>query len=252
MKLCGTVKFDIPILDHVLPKGVLRRSAIVVAGGGGTGKSALVSLIASKFAERGEPVVYVTLDDDPMTVAESFMAKGHEINRLLSEKLLLIVDGYSSRYGIEPDIRVEEELPTLDLTALQTAVRRVVDRYKLRCKGLVVIDSLNALLARFEASMVFDLVNALRASIVKNRGITTIFTIHTPTQVFTEIAASLEYMVDVMIWLRYHAEALEAGLPVRELLVKKAKGVPVVGGWVRYIIGEGGFIEVAVKREEKR
>jgi KaiC/GvpD/RAD55 family RecA-like ATPase len=246
---CGLVRLGVSVLDKVLPRGVPRRSVLLLAGSGGTGKSALTSLISWSFTSRGEKVIYVALDDDPLTVVEGLSFKGLNAHRLVDEEKLLIVDAYSSRYGIEPDIRVEESLTTLDLTVLLTTIRRVVERKGLTCTGLVVLDSLNALLLRFEASMVLDFVNALRASIAKRHGVLTVLTLHTPTQLLMEIASSLEYMVDVVVWLRYHAEALEAGYAVRELLVKKAKGVPVIAGWVKFIITDEGVVEAEVRRK---
>jgi KaiC/GvpD/RAD55 family RecA-like ATPase len=96
--------------------------------------------------------------------------------------------------------------------------------------------------------MVLDLVNSIRAYAAKSRGVLTVVTLHTPTQALTELAASLEHMVDAVIWLRHHAEALEAGMPVKELLVKKAKGAPIAAGWTRFIITDRGLVRVEVKR----
>ncbi len=231
----------------MLPRGIPRRSFILLAGGGGTGKSVLTSLIAWHFAREGEPVIYVALDDDPLTVLEGLSVKGYDASDLLERRLLTFIDGYSSRYGIEPGLNVEERLATLDPTAIQLAVRRSIERRGLKCKGLLVIDSLNALLLKFEPTMVMDFVNAVRAYASKLQGVVTVATLHTSTQLYAELASSLEHMVDVVIWLKYHAEALEAGYPVREILVKKAKGAPVTAGWLKFIITDKGVVEVETR-----
>ena len=246
---CGHVKLGLSALDKLLPRGVLRRSVILVAGGGGTGKSVLTALLASRFLERGEKVVYVTLDDDPVTLIESLSLKGFRVEEYLERGSFLIIDGYSSRYGIRAGVKVFDELASLDPGTLAATLRKAVERAGLECRGMLVIDSLNALLAKFDPSIVLDFVNNVRASIAKSRAVLTVITLHTVTQLLAELASSLEYMVDVVIWLRYHSEALEAGLPVRELLVKKAKGVPVEAGWLKFVITDKGLEEVELRRK---
>ena len=68
----GKIRTGIEPLDFGVPEGILRSSTIVISGPAGTGKSVLVAHFAKNMLERGEPVVYLTLDDDPRAVIELF------------------------------------------------------------------------------------------------------------------------------------------------------------------------------------
>lgn len=241
------IRLGIPLIDQLLPEGVFRRSLMVMAGDSGVGKSFIAGLMAWSFASRGEPVFYIALDDDPLTVASSLQAKGYDVWRLIREKRIVFVDGYGARYGVEPEPFVEESLRDIDPWTILNTVNRLVDSRKLRCRGLLVVDSLNPLLQKYEVSNVFDFVNAIRASTVKKKGVFTVMTIHTASQFYTEVAASLEYMVDVLVWMQHMEAAIEQGYPVKELLVKKARGVAATASWTPYMITNEGLVGVKLK-----
>ncbi len=242
------IKLGLPILDKLLPKGILRKSLILLAGDSGTGKSLITQLITISFLERGEPVIYVALDDDPDDIVTSMKSRNPKVEEYVGSNKLILVDAYASRFGLEVSELARERITSLDPHGFASIIQRIADSYGLRDRGIVVVDSLNPFLAKYEPTMVYDLVTMLRISLAKKRGIATLATLHTPTQLYAEIAANMEYMVDVMILLRYHTEALEAGYAVREILVKKAKGVPVTHGWVKFIVSDEGLVEVEVKR----
>ena len=242
------IKLGIPLLDELLPKGVFRRSLILLAGDSGVGKSFVAGLLAWSFARRGEKVIYVSLDDDPLTIISGLELKGYDAWSLVDSKKILFVDGYGARYGVEPEEFVSEAIRELEPWGLLAALRRLVDQSGLECSGLLVIDSINPLLEKYEASNVFDFVNAVRASIVKKKGVVTVMTLHTATQLYTEIAASLEYVVDVLVWMQHMEAAIEQGYPVKQLLVKKARGVPAIASWTPYMITDEGIVGVKVKK----
>ena len=62
------IKLGIPLLDELLPKGILRKSLVIIAGEGGAGKSYIVQSIATNFLSNGEKVVYIAMDDDLSTI----------------------------------------------------------------------------------------------------------------------------------------------------------------------------------------
>jgi len=64
------VRTGIEPLDFGIPEGIPRTSTIIIAGAAGTGKSVFLVHIAKNFMERGEKVVYLTLDDSPKAILE--------------------------------------------------------------------------------------------------------------------------------------------------------------------------------------
>jgi len=243
----GRISLGVSLLDKLLPHGLPRRSFVLFAGEGGAGKSLIVQLIASSMLRRGEKVVYVCLDDDPESVVESMESRGIDARSYADEGKLVFVDGYGARYGLESEDYVAEKLSSLDTHAAVATIQRLVDANSLRNSGLVVIDSLNPFLLRYEPTVVYDFVNMLRVSLAKRRSVPTLATLHTPSQLYAEIAAILEHMVDVFAVVRYHSEALEAGVAVREILVKKAKGAPISQGWTSFVITDEGLVEARVR-----
>ncbi|MET1101346.1 MAG: RAD55 family ATPase [Pyrodictiaceae archaeon] len=247
-RVLARVKLGIPILDDLLPEGILRRSMVVIAGDGGVGKSFFVTLIAASFLERGEKVIYVALDDDPITIVSALESSRMNAMELVRGEELILVDGYGPRYGVEPESFVKAALQDIDPDRILSTVSRISDEHGMRCSGLLVLDSLNPLLARYEATRVLDFVNALRAHMAKKRGVLSIATLHTPTQFYSEVAANLEYMVDVFVWMQHYREAVAQGYPVKQLLVKKARGVPVQASWIPYMITKEGVIPIKLRR----
>jgi len=245
------IRLGIPLLDRLLPKGVFRHSFLLLAGDSGVGKSYIAGLIAANFAKRGEKVVYLALDDEPSAIVSGLELRGCNAREYIRRNQMIFIDGYGARYGIESAEFVAESVRELEPWNLLALLRRIVDSQGLRSSGVIIIDSINPLLERYEASNVFDFVNAVRADIVKRKGVFTVTTLHTATQYYAEVAATLEYMVDILIWMQHMETALEQGYPVKQLLVKKAKGVPALAGWTPYMITDEGLVEVKVKVKQE-
>jgi KaiC/GvpD/RAD55 family RecA-like ATPase len=242
------VKLGVPVLDKLLPEGLPRRSFVLLAGEGGAGKSFILTLIASSFLDRSEKVVYVGLDDDPETILDGMRARIPRIEEYLSKGMLRIVDGYTARYGVALKGDYIDHLRSLDPDVLVSTLTSIADREGMRGSGLMVIDSLNPLFWYLEPTNAYDFIARLRAHIAKSREVLTIATLHTNTQLFADIASSIEFLVDALIIARYNVEALEAGLPVRQILVKRAKGARISEGWINFTIGEEGLVEVKIRK----
>ncbi len=241
------ISLGVPLLDKLLPKGIWRNSFVLIAGEGGTGKTYILQQIAASILQRGEPVIYLALDDDPADIIASLELRGIELKRFLEEGRLVFIDGYGGRYGYETEAPVAERLRSLDIHAAVSTITRVLDSNKVSNKGAIILDSLNPFFQWHDTNMVYDFVNMLRILVAKKRNIPVFATLHTPTQLYADIAATMEYMVDVFIVTRYHAAAMEAGYSVKEILVKKARGVPVAYGWVPFMITDKGLEEVRIR-----
>ncbi|HDD26701.1 MAG TPA: AAA family ATPase [Acidilobales archaeon] len=239
------VRTGIEPLDFGIPEGIPRTSTIIIAGAAGTGKSVFLVHIAKNFMERGEKVVYLTLDDSPKAILEMFESFGWDVRGYVSKGLLLLIDGFSFRLkGFKVEKRIEgvvREVRPDDLDRLLYVLTEVVDSNGLKNSGLLVIDSLNELMFRFDLTQVLDFVRSVRAVISKGRGVISLITLHTSTESLRELAAHLEYLVDGVIATRIEPDLQELGIPVKQLMVRKMRGAPTNPLWIPYVIVSDGI-----------
>ncbi len=239
------MKFGIDPLDLGLPEGVPRSSTIVLAGPGGTGKSVITTHIARNFMERGERVIYLTLDDSPKAVLEMFDSFGWRHERYVGSGKLLIIDGFSfrlkglRRWGSLPG--VVREVSMEDLSRVLYVVNEVLEKYGIENEGVLIIDSLNELMFRFDLTQILDFVRTLRATVSKGRGVIALITLHTSTSTLRELAAHLEYLVDGIIVTRIEPELQGIGIPLKQLMVKKMRGAPTNPLWIPYVVSSEGI-----------
>lgn len=242
--------FGIDVLDAALPRGVPRNSFIILCGDGGTGKSVFLVNIAYTFLKRGEQVIYVALDDGPHSIAALFKTFRIDIDKYISERLFGIIDAFSFRLGPlkKPHPSVIREVNPKNLDQLVHTINDVIDEWKLVNKGLLIIDSLNEIFFQTEMASAFEFVKTIRAIAAKARNILTISSLHTPTQTYQEIAKTLEYMVDGFIELRYEPRLMEIGIPLKQYIIRKMRGVPHHASWVPYVIAEDGIKMADIKK----
>uniref|UniRef100_A0A7C2ZUQ6 KaiC-like domain-containing protein n=1 Tax=Ignisphaera aggregans TaxID=334771 RepID=A0A7C2ZUQ6_9CREN len=91
------IRLGLEILDEALPDGVPRSSLLVLAGPGGTGKTFLALIITKRFLLNSEPVIYVTLDDDPASIISRMNRLDVDVYSYIRNKQLMIIDGFSFR-----------------------------------------------------------------------------------------------------------------------------------------------------------
>jgi len=242
--LIERVRIGIDPLDFALPEGVPRSSTIVIAGDAGTGKSVLLTHISKNFMDRGEKVVYLTLDDSPQAILEMYSSFGWDVEKYLNNNLLLIIDAFTFRLrGFKITLKsrgVVREVKPDDLSKLLYVINEVINYNNMRNSGLLIIDSLNELMFRFDLTQVLDFVRSVRAVISKGKGVVSLITLHTSTDSLRELAAHLEYLVDGLIVTRIEPGLQELGIPVKQLMVRKMRGVPTNPLWIPYVIVSDG------------
>lgn len=246
------VRFGVEPLDIALPDGVLRNSFIVIAGEGGTGKTLLLMAVARRFLESGENVMYFSLDDDPVTIVKQFQLFNININEYVKRELFYIVDGYSFRIIGKREkrhISVIEEVDPHNLSHVVNICIKVLDDLKILNRGLFIIDSINEFLMLYEASRAVELVKNLRASISKARNVVVLASLHTSSKISKGFLKVVEHMVDGIILtkiaIRSSTTATEF-TSVRQLLVKKMKGVPHSDSWITYSIERGSIRAIPI------
>ncbi len=238
------IKFGIEPLDFALPEGVPRKSAIVISGGAGTGKSVLLANIANSFLSRGESVVYVNFDDSYHAILDLFRDFNWPIDEYVSKDLFFIIDGFYHRlrkWVREAETPMVVEVASLDPERLLYAITSTLDAKNVRNRGLVIIDSLNELALNLNVQQVLLFIKMFRGAVAKFRGVMSIMSLHTTTAVFKELQAHLEYLVDGIIDTRIDPELQQLGIPLKQLMVKKMRGAPTNSLWVPYVIAEDGI-----------
>lgn len=242
--------FSQDLFKYILPQGVPRNSLIVLAGEGGSGKSVILAHLVKDFLVAGEPVIYVALDDDPQTVLNQLRAFSVEVRALCEKKALLLVDGFSYlAKARKQQYCVEEEVVPEDPDTVVSALSKVVEKYSIQGSGLMVVDSLNEVMVLLDPTRFIKFIKTLRASFSKARGILTIATLHTSTESFKEYLLTVEHLVDGILETASIPGELARQIPmfVKQITVRKMKGVESRPGWVLYGIDSEGLKPVILR-----
>jgi RecA-superfamily ATPases implicated in signal transduction len=93
------VRTYVPGLDEILYGGIPERSAVLISGGPGTGKSILGKQFLYNGLTRGEPCVFVALEEHPAATRRSFRHFGWDIDKYEREGRCAIVDAFTARRG---------------------------------------------------------------------------------------------------------------------------------------------------------
>ncbi len=232
-------------LSIALPSGIPYGSLTLLLGPGGVGKSVMLANLSWNFLkESRNAVVYVTFDDSPDALIALYNYFGWDVSKYVGEGRFKIIDCFSFRLGPfkKAVSGVVRELEVKDLNSLVYAVSDASS--PTRGSTMILIDSLNELILKFEVSQFLDFIKSFRAVVGKGLGNIVIATIHTTTETFQEIVNYLEYLVDGVIEARINPSLMEYGVPVKELLVRKMRGVPTNPVWVPYVISDKGIAAV--------
>lgn len=249
------VPLGVDVLDFALPRGVLRNSFIILAGPGGTGKSVFNIFISLSFMKRGEPVLYVTLDDDPATTYASFKSFNIDLKPYVEKKLFGFIDAFSFRLGPFKKAYdgVVKEVNPKETSKFIYVLLEALGEMGMDGKGLLIIDSLNEIFFHLELNSAIEFIKTLRALVSKGKSVLTLATFHTTTESFMEIIKSIGHLIDGLIELStVEQPALTAlPLPLWQLIVRKMKGAPHSTSWIFYTIAEDGVKPVVLRQTGK-
>jgi len=202
----------------------------------------LAAHIAWNVLRGGGYVTYVNLDDSPDALIELFMNFGWGLDKFIDYGKFKIIDCFSFRLGkLKKAVKgVVREQRLDDLNSVLYALHEEVPPASDDVVSLVVIDSINELMFRFEMMQVLEFIKSMRATISKGKGATVVMILHTNTTVLEELAAHLEYLVDGVIATRIEPNLIELGIPLKQLMAKKMRGLPTNPLWVPYAIIDDG------------
>ena len=202
----GLVASSLPELDALVGGGLNKGTNTLLMGPAGAGKSTIALRYAASAAERGERAYFVTFDEGMATLMERAEGLGIALQPLLNSGLLKI------------EVKDPAELSPGQF------ISRVREEVEQRGVGLVVIDSLNGLLAAMpgEAYLTIQLHELL--GFLNNQGITTIMVMAQYGILGQGMASPVDvsYLADTILLLRY----FESMGTVRQAIsvVKKRSG----------------------------
>ncbi len=87
----GRVLTGIPGLDELLEGGYVKGSTILVTGGTGTGKTTFCAQFIREGLKKGEPGVYITMEEDPEDIKEDLKRFGFNFERFEKSKVFSFV-----------------------------------------------------------------------------------------------------------------------------------------------------------------
>lgn len=85
------VPTGIPGFDEMIEGGIPRNSTVLLSGSCGTGKSSFAMQFILEGARRGEPGVYITLEEEPAVLARNMALYGWELRDHIQAGRIVIV-----------------------------------------------------------------------------------------------------------------------------------------------------------------
>jgi len=250
------LRTGVSALDGSLPEGVPRNSFVMLTDLAGTRTEALQAELVWRALQRGEPVVYVSLLEPPVSVVQEFLSLEWNVLPSLESGELQILDCFS--YRVDDRERMYERMNTWnthlwevaeaatttvrdpsDVGQLQNRLDRTLEAIAGRDHGIVVIDSLTELGSLVQPVQAYNFVKDVRADVCKGRFVP-VFAGATVTSEDDAFPHDLGYMVDGIVEMRLNEELIENAL-IKQLRVRKMSGVLTYSEWdvYEYTAGEG-------------
>ena len=113
------VPIGVPGLDALVGGGLWRGSTTLVLGGTGTGKTTLGLQFALEGIKRGEGVLYVNFQENPVQLRRSIRNLGADPDRVYGE-------GFLRLYASPVELQIDSIIGAISDSVRQHAVRRVV------------------------------------------------------------------------------------------------------------------------------
>jgi len=129
-------------VDEMLGEGIPEKSIILLCGGPGVGKTILTLQYMMAAVERGEPCVYVSLEEPMEKKALNARAFGWDVNKAEADDLIVTLDIYMvphSQGVVEPIDRKRGKIQFSIEHEIEAAVKRIGAKH-------IIIDPLTSIL----------------------------------------------------------------------------------------------------------
>ncbi len=238
----------ITAIDEVVPEGFPRNCFGVIRGPGGGGKSVILNELAIRQMNAGKDIIYVCLEDTPISVLENMTALGLDYRMMLDHEQVHFVDCFSNQVlrrgnSYERTILVKNPTEPQEIT---DAIYEAVRRHEQSEIGGVFADSITEL---FFQSHPFKAVNALkawRATFCKELNIPFWVTYHTGLQQFAAYDDMITYSSDIIIDTRHEPAFMRAGALIKQFRVTRVKGAPHNSIWITFEVGPTGIQRMSI------
>lgn len=207
------VETGIPGFDHVTAGGLTRSRATLLCGPAGSAKTVFAGQFLIEGVRRGQAGVFVTLEEPAAELRRNFATLGWDVEAAEDAELWEFVDASPLLQGSA------EETDDYSFEVLAAQIGRAVDRTG---ADRIVIDSINAVLARFRDDT-FAVRRRLRGLLaeLKRLGLSVVMTAETGRRGELGTTGVEEYVVDNVVVLR---NTLESEKRRRTVEVLKMRG----------------------------
>ncbi len=247
----------VSVLDASLPQGIPRNSFIMLTDLAGTRTEALQAELVWRALQRGEPVVYMSFTEPPVSVVQEFVSLSWNVLPSLEAGDLRIIDCFSYRvddrdrmydrvnawnahlWEVTQDATTTVRDPS-DIGQLQNRLDSALERVDGQDQGIVVIDSLTELGSLVQPVQAYNFVKDVRADVCKGRFVP-VFAGATVTTDTEQFPHDMGYIVDGIIEMRLNEDIVEGAL-VKQLRVRKMSGVLTFPEWEVYEFTPGDGI----------
>jgi len=242
------VETGIPGLDELIEGGFPKKRMILVSGATGTGKTTFSMQYLLHGAKKGEPGLYIAVDQRPKSVREDMKSLGFDVEEMEKEGKLAILDASSAKVGYTSDERYSIPQIGLDIDELILKIMDLID--KIGAKR-VVLDSIPGLGMQIEDEHEVRSIILKMNHMFSEENVTAIMTSEVPEQnlkidkmKFSKYEAE-EYVADGVIMLHYLGVGSESN---RSMFIRKMRATEHTEDILPLEIGEKG---IEVKPPEK-
>jgi CheY-like chemotaxis protein/KaiC/GvpD/RAD55 family RecA-like ATPase len=196
----GLIATGLPSLDHALGGGLPRGSNLMVLGPLGSGKSTFGRTFIAAGLEKGEPCLFISVDDNPAVVRRGLQDSAGPAFPMKEEaRLFRLVDAYSWCGGGAGTGERFAVTGILELTQLSgvvsDAAAELGQTLQERRGGRRVIDSISSLLVNFELPSVQRFVAHLARSAASFGAVNSLFLVEEGS-VSDHILNNIRYVMD--------------------------------------------------------
>lgn len=226
------MKTGIQGIDEMLGGGVPRGSILLVSGGPGVGKTIFSLQYMMTAIQRGEPCVYVSLEESMQLKIRNAKAFGWDIQKLIDEDLVESLDLIMiplSQGVVEPVDRVKGKLRFSIESEIDKAVKRIGAKH-------IIIDPITSILIhetrsgkkRFLIGQLFNAIRDLNCSaIITAEGILK------PGEFYLE-----RFLADGVILINKDIRDFKL---IKTIMIEKMRGIDFDAQPRRYVITSRGF-----------